>query len=148
MVCSLQKSCVLRCRCRCEYCVGATAVDLVDGEVEVLVCGGHLVDTSSPTHPDRPHVITYQAQDKQGNVAQTMYRFVVVACPEGEVICYPDNDQGGESDMLHCSHMGQCDQGFSGAPNTLTTAKRVMTTPTQTTSETQGECKEHWSMMQ
>jgi hypothetical protein len=68
---------------------GAWALDNVDGDVPVTAAGLALVDTSLPTPPDSPFLLTYTAVDAAGNLATPKTRVVVVRakCPAPSFLC-------------------------------------------------------------
>jgi hypothetical protein len=68
---------------------GAWALDDVDGDVPVTAAGLALVNTSLPTPPNSPFLLTYTAIDAAGNVAVPKTRAVVVRakCPAPSFVC-------------------------------------------------------------
>jgi hypothetical protein len=90
---------------------GARAIDKQDKDIsnKIISNGAGLVDTSAPTLPSSPWIISYDVQDLSGNRAKTMYRRVLVQCIAPETICT-------DSDTPHCSLHGVCglEEVYSG----------------------------------
>ena len=68
---------------------GAWALDDLDGDVTVTTIGLASVDTSLPTAPNSPLVLTYTAMDAAGNLASPKTRAIVVLakCPTPSFVC-------------------------------------------------------------
>ncbi|PRW20834.1 hypothetical protein C2E21_8605 [Chlorella sorokiniana] len=73
----------------CAFWDNLTVWDAVDGNLTAGASsfGAAAVDTSAPTWPGQPYVITYQAADAAGNQATPKQRRVAVVCPLGEAPC-------------------------------------------------------------
>ncbi len=63
--------------------------DAVDGNLTAGASsfGTAALDTSFPTWPGQPYLISYQAADAAGNQAAPKQRRVAVVCPPGEAPC-------------------------------------------------------------
>jgi hypothetical protein len=98
---------------------GAVAMDDVDGDLtaNIFVTGISLIDTSRPTPPGDPWVITYRVSDASGNAAEEVRRRVHVVCAVNERICQElvvrtGNVPRGQDIFqvsLSCSIRGICD---------------------------------------
>ena len=62
---------------------GATAYDNVDGNItsRLSTFGVGAVDTTTPSDPSQPYVISYDVTDSAGNRATTRRRRVNLICP-------------------------------------------------------------------
>lgn len=91
---------------------GAVAVDDQDGDCTPWIHteGASEIDTSRPTPPDEPYVISYRVSDRTGNWAEVLRRRVHVRCPKGERVCDAITE---EDDLparrLSCSINSLCD---------------------------------------
>ncbi|KAK3250155.1 hypothetical protein CYMTET_40451 [Cymbomonas tetramitiformis] len=90
--------------------LGATANDVVDGNVAVHVEGLGAVDTSTPTPADEPFILTYTAQDNSNNSASPVERQVAVVspCEAPSFLCGETSivDEAGEEVCATCTVSG------------------------------------------
>lgn len=72
----------------------------------VVITGVDVIDTSRPTPPARPFVVTYSLTDPLQPAAKPVVvrRRVHVVCPANETVCTPSADDAG----LTCSYGGVC----------------------------------------
>ena len=95
---------------------GFTATDDVDGVItpNVFVEGLSEIDTSRPTLPDQPWIVSYHVSDSSGNAATVRRRRVYVMCPTGESVCsaWISQDALGLEiiQRVSCSIAGVCDK--------------------------------------
>lgn len=68
---------------------GAVAVDAVDGDVSALISAAGLarVATGIPTLTNTPFLVQYSTQDRAGNQALPVARYVHVNYPDGSLAC-------------------------------------------------------------
>lgn len=74
-----------------------------------------VVDTTVPTLPGLPVLLTYCVVDASGNVAEPVGRELHVGCPDGEEVCPGDEWESRPS----CSVLGKCLASSNGFTSTL-----------------------------
>jgi len=95
---------------------GYTARDDVDGiiSLRVFVEGLDEIDTSRPTLPNKPWVMSYHVSDSSGNNAVVRRRRVYVVCPSGESVCsswvLAESPEMSLIQRVSCSVSGVCDE--------------------------------------
>lgn len=95
--------------------------DDVDGNLTAGTSsfGAAAVDTSAPTPPTQPYLITYSAADAAGNLAVFKQRRVAAVCPPSEAICNSSSALAVAAvGKPYCSTHGMC----LGPPAAVTAA--------------------------
>ena len=96
----------------CLFRDAFSAWDELDGNLTAGASsfGTAAVDTSAPTPPSQPFLITYAVADAAGNQAAVKQRRVAVVCPPGEAICNSSSILAGalSRGRAYCSSHGMC----------------------------------------